>query len=113
MPMFKTENFEPGCQQCHTRDILLQYADVLSQGKELFDHRGCVGCHRFEGYDPEPEDVVKNAQTISQKKQERHDDQLEITRSTAEGDRASDNNEARRLYAKADNLRVTVSGIDN
>ena len=112
-PLYHRENFEAGCQQCHTRDIYLQYASVLSQGKQLFDHRGCVGCHRFEGYDPEPEQLVKIQQTISQKQQQRHEDDLDIGRSIAAGDRAPDNNVARQLYDKADNLRVTISGIDN
>jgi len=28
---------------------------TLSEGKDLFRQRGCVGCHRYEGYDKEPE----------------------------------------------------------
>jgi len=44
---------------------------VVSEGKDLFRQRGCVGCHRFEGYDKEPEDLISVAQQIKQLDQKR------------------------------------------
>ena len=52
-PLYGRDNMEAGCQQCHRKDLYLSYADVLSRGKYLFDHRGCVGCHRFQRYHTE------------------------------------------------------------
>ena len=55
------ENVQAGCQQCHAMDMVVDHAPVLSYGKELFQYRGCVGCHRFQNYDPEPEEIVVRA----------------------------------------------------
>src|SRR5579863_4068543 len=55
-PLFPHANVEAGCQQCHATDMVLPHAPVLTAGKDLFQWRGCVGCHRFQGYDSEPED---------------------------------------------------------
>ncbi|HET8782676.1 MAG TPA: hypothetical protein VFM63_09670, partial [Pyrinomonadaceae bacterium] len=52
-PMFEKENTEAGCQQCHARDRVTQGADTLNLGRDLFSERGCVGCHRYEGFDRE------------------------------------------------------------
>ena len=30
---------------------------TISEGKDLFRQRGCMGCHRYEGYDREPEEL--------------------------------------------------------
>jgi hypothetical protein len=63
-PLYQKENITAGCQQCHTRDMYLPHAETLSQGKDLFAHRGCVGCHRYEGYDSEPEEFLEVQRTI-------------------------------------------------
>jgi len=51
----------PGCQTCHAADMVLASGDVqfqtINDGKDLFRQRGCMGCHRYEGYDKEPEDL--------------------------------------------------------
>src|SRR5215470_3218490 len=68
-PLFPKPNVEAGCQTCHAADMVLVNGDVgwtLSEGKDLFRHRGCTGCHRFEGYDKEPEDLNSIAQQIKQ-----------------------------------------------
>jgi cytochrome c551/c552 len=111
-PLFRKENMEAGCQQCHTRDMILNHASTLSMGKYLFDHRGCVGCHRYEGYDTEAEEFLEVQRTVRQKQEQKRENLLEAQRSVASGDRAATNEEARRLYQLADNLRVTSSGID-
>ncbi|MBI3895050.1 MAG: c-type cytochrome [Acidobacteria bacterium] len=111
-PLYEHENVEAGCQQCHRNDRHLEHATVLNEGKYLFDHRGCVGCHRYEGYDTEAEELQQIQQTMSQKEQQKRDNLLEVERSVAAADRAATNEEARQLYEKADNLRVASSGID-
>ncbi|MBI4459719.1 MAG: c-type cytochrome [Acidobacteria bacterium] len=111
-PLYEAENREAGCQQCHTKDMYLGHATVLNEGKHLFDHRGCVGCHRYEGYDTEAEELLKVQQTISQKQQQKRDNLLEVDRSIAAADRAATNEEARELYDKADSLRISSSGLD-
>jgi cytochrome c551/c552 len=105
-------NMEAGCQQCHTSDMVLAHAPVLSQGKELFQWRGCMGCHRFQGYDPEPEDLSAIQQRIQQLEQERANDQHGVDRANHLGDNASDNETARRYYLQANELRVAISKID-
>ena len=49
------------------------WMDNLNEGKDLFRQRGCVGCHRYEGYDKEPEDLLSIAQQIKQLEQEKKD----------------------------------------
>jgi cytochrome c551/c552 len=111
-PLYEQDNMEAGCQQCHTRDRYLPEATTLNTGKYLFDHRGCVGCHRYEGYDTEPEELLAVQQEIVQKETERRTNLLEVERTIALADRAETNEEARSLYGKADGLRVASSGID-
>src|SRR5260370_19886 len=75
-PLFAKGNMEAGCQTCHAADMVLVSNDVgwtLSDGKDLFRQRGCVGCHRYEGYDKEPEDLLSVAQQIKQLEQEKKD----------------------------------------
>ena len=52
-PLFERENIEAGCQQCHAKDRVTQGAETLNLGRDLFYERGCVGCHRYEGFDRE------------------------------------------------------------
>jgi cytochrome c551/c552 len=105
-------NMEAGCQQCHASDMVLAHGPVLSKGKELFQWRGCMGCHRFQGYDPEPEDLSAIQQQIQQLEQERSNDQHGVDRANHLGDTASDNASARQYYLEANELRVAISKID-
>ena len=45
-PLYYKENVQAGCNQCHNRDRVTPMADVLNEGKNLFQNKGCVGCHR-------------------------------------------------------------------
>ena len=75
-PLFPRGNAEAGCQTCHAADMVVVSNDVgwiLSEGKDLYRQRGCVGCHRYEGYDKEPEDLLSIAQQIKQLEQEKKD----------------------------------------
>ncbi len=59
--MFEKENTEAGCQQCHARDRVTQGAETLNLGRDLFYERGCVGCHRYEGFDRETDALGEHA----------------------------------------------------
>ncbi len=103
---------EAGCQQCHTNDMVLDHAAMLSLGKDLFQYRGCMGCHRYQGYDPEPEEIVSVQQQINQLEQQRADTQRDVQRTIQAGDAAETNEQARVLYAKAATLRVSITDVD-
>jgi len=111
-PLHPMENVQAGCQQCHAMDMVLDHAPVLSYGKDLFQYRGCVGCHRFQNYDHEPEEIVSVQQRVLLLENQRHDTQLDIQRDIQMGDSAPDNDTARMYYTQADKLRVSISDID-
>ena len=111
-PLHPKENIEAGCQQCHAMDMVVDHAPVLSYGKELFQRRGCVGCHRFQNYDPEPEEMAAVQQQVIQLENQRHDAQHDIEHDIQLGDTAPDNESARKYYTQADMLRVSISDID-
>src|SRR2546425_10690377 len=89
--------------------MVVDHAPVLSTGKDLFQWRGCAGCHRFQGYDSEPEDVLATGKQIEQLETERSEKQRNIQRAIQQGDQAPDNETARKFYTQADALRVSVS----
>ncbi len=111
-PLHESQNVEAGCQSCHARDMVLEHATTLNRGKDLFRLRGCIGCHRFEGFDDERERFQASRQRIFDLQSQKASNELEIQRNTRAGDRAATNEEAQRLYAQAENLRVRNSGMD-
>jgi len=111
-PLYPAANVEAGCQQCHANDMVVAHASVLSRGKELFEWRGCIGCHRFQGYDSESEDLVSAQRSIDQFAAQRATDLLDIDKAVKAGDNAPDNETARRDYARADDLRLAITNID-
>ncbi len=112
-PMFEKENTEAGCQQCHSKDRVTQGSETLNLGRDLFQQRGCMGCHRYEGFDRETDALTNTRQLISQledqitanDKMGRQDDEA---RGKAPEDDAG-KAEAERLKAHAESLRVTNS----
>ena len=111
-PLHARENFEAGCQSCHPHDMILEHATVINEGKELFRRKGCIGCHKYEGYDNQDEQLLASRQQVRSLEQQKHDIELEIPRITKEGDLAPDNSTAQRFYQKATDMRVTTSNID-
>lgn len=111
-PLYPRQNVEAGCQQCHAKSMVLDHAPTLSAGKDLFAWRGCVGCHRFEGYDSEPEDLASTERTIQQLETQRDQDQLDIQKDNQAGDSAPDNATAQADYLKANEVQVGISKID-
>ena len=114
-PLFARGNMEAGCQTCHAADMVLVSNDVgwtLSDGKDLFRQRGCVGCHRYEGYDKEPEDLLSVAQQIKQIEQEQKDNFKQADDLMKQADKAESNEEANRLNDRAIALKVTNSKLE-
>jgi len=114
-PLFPRGNVEAGCQTCHAADMVLVTNDVgwtLSEGKDLYRQRGCVGCHRYEGYDKEPEDLLSIAQQIKLIEQEKKDNFKQANYLMKQADTAESNEEANRLNDRAVALKVTNSKLD-
>jgi hypothetical protein len=114
-PIFSPGNYESGCEICHSADMVVVTNDVgwvVSEGKDLFRQRGCVGCHRYEGYDKEPEDLLSVAQQIRQLDQERKDNLKQAGDLMKQADKAESNEEANRLNDRAVALKVTNSKLD-
>jgi len=49
------------CDKCHTQELTLAHAPLLSRGKKLFTDVGCWGCHPIEGYS----DLAKRGPTLT------------------------------------------------
>ena len=114
-PLFAKQNVEAGCQTCHAADMVLVSGDVgwtITEGKDLFRQRGCVGCHRYEGYDREPEDLNSVSQQIKQFEGQRTDNLKQAAYMMKQADSAASNEEANRLNDKATALRVENSKLD-
>lgn len=109
-PLYEKENIQAGCQQCHSADRVIQGANVLNLGKDLFQYRGCVGCHRSEGFDRELDALANARQTISQLEEQIAANEREAKQSNERIGQASDE-EAQKLLARAELLRVTNSQL--
>jgi cbb3-type cytochrome oxidase cytochrome c subunit len=114
-PLFHKANFEAGCQTCHAADMVLHVGEVggvISEGKFLFRQRGCNGCHRYEGYDREPEELNNIAQQIKQLEGQQKENVLhaQFAIKTAD-DPNTPQEEATRLYQKAEDLKVENSRL--
>jgi predicted nucleic acid-binding Zn-ribbon protein len=114
-PIFTSQNYEAGCQICHSADMVLVTNDVgwvVSEGKDLFRQRGCVGCHRYEGYDKEPEDLLSIGQEIKLLDQRKKDNLKQADDFMAQADKAQSNEEANHLNERAVALKVENSKVD-
>jgi cytochrome c551/c552 len=114
-PLYTKQNLEAGCQTCHAADMMLVSGDVgwtISKGKDLFRQRGCMGCHRYEGYDKEPEDLQSLNQQIKQLEGEKRDNTKQSAYLMKQADAAESNDEANKLNDEAVGLRVANSRID-
>ena len=112
-PLYYSENYDAGCQQCHAGDMVTEYAPVLNRAKILYREKGCIGCHRFQGFDNQDEELVSARQQITQLENEKADDKLTIAQLNKKGDSAPDNETANRYYAEATDLTVRMSRIDS
>ena len=115
-PLYPKENSEAGCQTCHAADMVLVSGDVqfatINAGKDLFRQRGCNGCHRYEGYDREPEDLNSVAQQIKQIETQKKDNVKQAAYLMKQADAAESNEEANKFNTQAVDLRVANSKLD-
>ncbi len=114
-PLFPKANVEAGCQNCHAADMVLVSGDVgwkITEGKDLFRVKGCMGCHRYEGYDKEPEDLNAVSQQMKQLEQQKTDNVKTAADLMKRADAAASNEDANRLNEKAIALKVDDSKID-
>jgi len=115
-PLFPKENAQAGCQTCHSADMVLVSGDVqfqtINSGKEIFRRRGCNGCHRYEGYDREPEDLNSIGQQIKQIETQKKDNTKQTTYLMKQADAAESNDEANKLNGQAIDLKVANSKLD-
>ena len=78
-PLFPKENAEAGCQNCHAADMVLVSGDmqwlISTMVKTSSGKSGCMGCHRYEGYDKEPEDLNSVSQQIKLFETQKKDNQ--------------------------------------
>src|SRR5436190_13861013 len=107
-PMFEKENTEAGCQQCHAKDRVTQGATTLNLGRDLFSQRGCMGCHRYEGFDRETDSLTNTRQLISQLEDQISANQKQIRQDENPPEGVSDT-DARTMLAHAESLKVTNS----
>ncbi|HZQ68748.1 MAG TPA: hypothetical protein VFA68_09540 [Terriglobales bacterium] len=116
-PLYPAQNVQAGCQTCHSADMYLPKAssgswEVINLGKRLFRERGCNGCHRYEGYDREPEDLNSVSQQIKQFELQKIDNLKQADYLMKQADAAQSNEEANQLNEKAVGLRVANSKMD-
>jgi cytochrome c551/c552 len=111
-PMHHKENVEAGCQQCHNKEIVTEQAATLNAGREIFRLRGCMACHRYEGFDRDADEMSSVNQQIRQYEQQKAEWIREAGFATQKGDKTRDNTEAQKLYAHANDLKVRASGLD-
>jgi cytochrome c551/c552 len=112
-PLYYPENSDAGCQQCHAADAITEHAGVLNRGKELFREKGCIGCHKFQGFDNQDDLLNTTRQQITQLESQVKADQDEIPRLNKRGDTATSNDLANSFYQQAQNLTVTVSNMQS
>ena len=116
-PLYYEENVQAGCNQCHNKDRVTPMADVLNTGKNLFQIKGCTGCHRYEGFDRESEAVASAFQSIKQLEMDRKEYMLAVNQiRSGEGEgRARSlvaNSAAMDVNQVAASVMQTVSRID-
>ena len=115
-PLYPKENSQAGCQTCHSADMVLVSGDVqfqtINNGKDLFRQKGCNGCHRYEGYDKEPEDLNSISQQIKQIENEKKTNLKQTAYLMKQADAAESNEEANKFNLQAVDLRVANSKLD-
>jgi cbb3-type cytochrome oxidase cytochrome c subunit/cytochrome c551/c552 len=110
-PLHAKENTEAGCQQCHMADRVLDGAPTLNLGKDLFQQRGCVGCHKSESFDREADALANTRQSVSQLEEQIAANERQSRLDNEAVGTAKNDIEAQRLASHAEYLRVTNSQL--
>ncbi len=108
-PLYGKQNVEAGCVQCHERDRVLESAETLNLGRDLYQQKGCAGCHRHEQYDREADGLKAVRLEAKRLGAQQERDRVAMEREIQGGDGAGSDEEARRHYARAETLRVGMS----
>lgn len=111
-PMFPAENSEAGCVQCHAADRVLDQAPVLTRGRDLYQLKGCIGCHRHETFDREADALTGTRKDIQNLETRQKEMRLEADREVKQGDNAENNQAAQKHYAKSEYLRINASNLE-
>lgn len=111
-PLFYRENIEAGCHQCHAKEIVTPGGEVLNHGRELYMNKGCWGCHRFEGFDAESDELTLVRQQLRNLTATRDENAKQVRVSEGLGDTSADGATAQAYYARAEALRVTNTRLD-
>jgi len=112
-PMHHKENIEAGCQQCHVKEIVTEMAPDLNAGREIFRLRGCMGCHRYDGFDREADEMASVGQQVRQIEQQKAEwkRQAGFDEAKANNPKTSDA-DAKKLFQESSDLKVRASGLD-
>ncbi|MBZ5728105.1 MAG: cytochrome c [Acidobacteriia bacterium] len=112
-PLHHKENIDAGCQQCHAREIVTEMAGGLNDGREIFRLRGCMACHRYEGFDRDADESTSVNQQIRQLDQQKAEwlRDAGFKEQKANNPRTSDA-DAKKLFSEVNDLKVRSSGID-
>ena len=111
-PLYYPENYDAGCQQCHSADMVTEHAPVLNEGKQLYRQKGCIGCHRFKA------SIIRtnNSSTRASKYLAARQNQIrQRARNPAPAETRRHRRRQRRrrsFYAQATNLTVDISRMD-
>ena len=111
-PLFPAANTEAGCVQCHAGDRVLEFAPVLTRGRDLFQVKGCMGCHRHESFDREADALTATSKEIQTMATRQKDARIEADREVKLGDGADTDENAKKHFATAEYLRIGASNID-
>src|ERR1035438_4227807 len=111
-PLFPAANTEAGCVQCHAGDRVLEFAPVLTRGRDLFQVKGCMGCHRHESFDREADALTATSKEIQTMATRQKDARIEADREVKLGDAAETDENAKKHFATDEYLRIGASNID-
>ncbi len=100
---------KPAVSSATRKDRVTQGAETLNLGRDLFSERGCVGCHRYEGFDRETDALSAARQNTTQLEEQILANEKQIREDTEAANQAADDAEAQKLLAHAESLRVTNS----
>jgi cytochrome c551/c552/uncharacterized coiled-coil DUF342 family protein len=112
-PMHARENFQAGCQQCHSTEIVTEMADTLNSGREIFRLRGCMACHRYQGFDRDADEIGSVNQQIRLDEQQKAEwlRQAGFDEQRGNNPRTTDA-EAKKLFQESADLKVRSSNLD-
>ncbi len=111
-PLYYPSNYEAGCQNCHAADAWTPYAPVLNRGRYLFRVKGCIGCHKYNGFDDQAAQLEDAEHLIQDLEREKKSNVEQARQLNHRGDTAATNAEAQRYYAEATGLTVDNAKID-